>query len=111
MKVVGELIKTNVDNRVVFLVVVDFLHAAALNVPEAESRVGFGLSLLHFVFLVNAFEQTALPPLYVLPDLVLLNVGLEVDLLPLLVDKVVGKRQHHELLRVVSVQFLYTLSS
>jgi hypothetical protein len=43
------------------------------------------------MFLVNAFQQTAFPPLYVLPDLVLLDVGLEVDLFSLLVEKVVGK--------------------
>jgi hypothetical protein len=42
---------------------------------------------------------------------VLLYVRLEVDLFSLLVYKVVRKRQHHELLRVVSVQFLCALSN
>jgi hypothetical protein len=91
MHVVSELVETYVRNCVAFLVVVHFLHTAALNVPQTESRVDFGLALLYFMFLVNAFQQTALPPLYVLPDLVLLDVGLEVDLFSLLVEKVVGK--------------------
>lgn len=98
MDVVSKLVETYVSNRVAFFVVVKFLHAAALNVPQTESRVRFRLALLYFMLLVNAFQQTALPPLYVLPDLVLLNVRLEVDLFSLVVYKVVGKRQHHELL-------------
>jgi hypothetical protein len=91
VNVVSELVETYVRNCVAFLVVVHFLHTAALNVPQTESRVDFRLALLYFMFLVNAFQQTAFPPLYVLPDLVLLDVGLEVDLFSLLVEKVVGK--------------------
>jgi hypothetical protein len=56
MHVVSELVETYVRNCVAFLVVVEFLHAAALNVPQTESRVGFRLALLYFMFLVNAFQ-------------------------------------------------------
>ena len=103
MNVVGKLVETDVGYGAVLLVVVHFFHWAALDVPETESGVGLGFTLFDFVLLVNTFEETALPPLDVLPYFMVLDVGLKVNFLALFVNKMVSKRQHHELFGIVSV--------
>ena len=62
------------------------------------------------MFFIDTFQKRTFPPLDIFPDLVLLDVVLEVDFLSLVVHKVVGEGEHHKLFGVVSVELLGTLS-
>jgi hypothetical protein len=103
MNVVSELVKTYVGYGTVLFTMVYFFYTAALYVPETESRVGLGFSLFDFMFFVYTFEETALPPLDVLPYFMIFDIGLKVNFLALLIDKVVGKGQYHKLFGVVCI--------
>lgn len=98
MKVICELVEANVNNITVLLIWVNFFQAATLYIPETKSWVAFGLSLFYFMLLINALNQTALPPLEVFPYFVLLDVSLEVNFLSLFIDEVIREGQDHKLL-------------
>lgn len=60
-------------------------------------------------FLVDGFEESSLPPVSMVPNLVVPDQFVELHLAPLLVE-VVGHGEDHEHLRVVGIEFMVALN-
>jgi len=94
VNIVCQLVESNVT-YCQFLRTITFFNGRALNIPDAyDCLIFFNFD---FALLVNTFEQTALPPPNILPNLMIFNKLLNILFFALLIFEIVSQRKYHKL--------------
>jgi hypothetical protein len=94
MKIVSQLIKTNILNsRCLLIVRINLFETGALDIPQTKDWAvgGFRFSFLYFMLFINTLYQTAFPPFYILPNFMRFYAELKIDFLAFFIDIIVSE--------------------
>lgn len=112
MKIVSQLIKTNILNcRCLLTVRIYLFKTWTFNIPKTKYWAIWCIRffLLYFMFFINTLYQTTFPPFNVLPNFMRLYTVLQINLFTFLINKVVCEGQNHELFWIVRIVLALTL--